>query len=195
MVARGEVAQTVRQMVARLTAGPKADGTAITSQGWGVAPAGTQVELGDKPYALALSPDGKTLLVSNDGYGTQSLMVVDRATGKVTQTIPYKRHKRYISVWRGVPMANTLMRRQGRITRFASMMSRVSSLPSKSPIAVPSPTVNKNADPCPAGLAISPDGKTFMSRIIWAMRFLLLTWRPRQLRPAFLSGATLMRSC
>src|ERR1700730_8899276 len=72
------------------TVGPKPDGTAVTPQGWNVTPAGKQVQLGDRPYGMAKSPDGRTILVSNNGVGTQSLMVVDAQTQKVIQTIPYK---------------------------------------------------------------------------------------------------------
>ena len=64
-------------------------GNSITPQGWYVSPAGTQTLLGDKPFGIALSPDGKYLAVTNDGAGTQSIMVVDRATSKVIQTIDY----------------------------------------------------------------------------------------------------------
>jgi YVTN family beta-propeller protein len=88
-------------------AGPQGDGTGITPQGWDITPAGDQINLldtvngtriwGDRPYGEALSPDGKTLLVSDDGQSTgqttaqsQSLMVVDLASQKVVQTILYK---------------------------------------------------------------------------------------------------------
>ena len=63
-------------------AGPQPPNS-ITPQGWYVSPAGTQTELGDKPFGIALSPDGKYLAVTNDGAGTQSIMVVDRANDKV----------------------------------------------------------------------------------------------------------------
>src|SRR5262249_27395848 len=35
------------------------------------------------------SPNGRFLLVSNDGQSTQSLQVIDAASGAVVQTIPY----------------------------------------------------------------------------------------------------------
>src|SRR5262249_25135294 len=54
-----------------------------------VSPAGTQTALGERPFGIALSPDGKFLAVSNDGVGTQSIMVVDRAAHKVIQEIDY----------------------------------------------------------------------------------------------------------
>jgi YVTN family beta-propeller protein len=81
-------------------------GIGVTSQGWDLTPAGSQIDLtdqvqgtqvwGDRPYGEALSPDGRTLLVSNDGQSTgkttaqsQSLMVVDLASQQVVQTILY----------------------------------------------------------------------------------------------------------
>lgn len=69
--------------------GPQGDGTAVTPTGWKVTPIGKQVSLGERPYGITPSPDGKTLLVSNDGVDEQSLMVVDAATGATRQTLPY----------------------------------------------------------------------------------------------------------
>ncbi len=66
------------------------NGPAITPQGWFLTPAGRQISLGDRPYGMAISPDGNTVLVSNDGLSVQSLMVVDRVTGTVVQTIQYQ---------------------------------------------------------------------------------------------------------
>jgi YVTN family beta-propeller protein len=70
-------------------AGPDKGGNSVTPQGWFVTPAGTQTQLGDKPFGIALSPDGNFLAVTNDGAGTQSIMVVDRANNKVIQEIDY----------------------------------------------------------------------------------------------------------
>jgi YVTN family beta-propeller protein len=70
-------------------AGPQGDGTAITSYGWHVTPAGRQTTLGERPYGMALSPDGRWLLVSNDGVAVQSVMLVEAATGRVRDTISY----------------------------------------------------------------------------------------------------------
>jgi YVTN family beta-propeller protein len=77
------VAVTAEQMAP----GPQPDGTSITPQGWRITPAGTQTDLGSNPLAVALSPNGKVLLVTNGGYNQHSLMVVDPATGAVLQTI------------------------------------------------------------------------------------------------------------
>jgi DNA-binding beta-propeller fold protein YncE len=72
-----------------LVAGPQANGTGVTPIGWTVAPVGKQLTLGDRPYGLAISPNGRFVLASNDGQSTQSLQVIDTAGGNVTQTIPY----------------------------------------------------------------------------------------------------------
>src|SRR5215813_1623487 len=82
--------RTVAQSTPAQVAGPRPDGTAISPQGWALTPAGRQVQLGDRPLGIALSPDGRTILVSNNGQSTQSLMVVDRVTGMVRQSIDYR---------------------------------------------------------------------------------------------------------
>ena len=68
----------------------------VTSYGWSLHPAGRQIDLADgvwwadRPYGQALSPDGRTLLVSSAGASMESVKVVDTATGAVRQTIAYK---------------------------------------------------------------------------------------------------------
>ena len=74
----------------RQPAGPQGDGTAYTPTGWHVTPAGRQVTLGERPYGMALSPDGRQALVSNDGVGIQSVQLVDLGSGKVTAQIDYQ---------------------------------------------------------------------------------------------------------
>src|SRR5439155_12301935 len=69
--------------------GPQPDGTGLTPNHWLLTPAGTQVEVGDRPLGLAVTPDGRHLLVSNNGQGVQSLAVVDLASRTVVQTLPY----------------------------------------------------------------------------------------------------------
>lgn len=69
--------------------GPQGDGTAVTPTGWRVTPAGRQSRLGERPYGLARSADGRWLLASNDGVGTQSVVLVEAATGRVASTLTY----------------------------------------------------------------------------------------------------------
>ena len=68
--------------------GTKGNKTRLVNN-WTITPAGTQTLLGDLPLNSVLSPDGRFLLVSNDGAGIQSLQVVSTATNRVVQTIPY----------------------------------------------------------------------------------------------------------
>jgi YVTN family beta-propeller protein len=69
--------------------GPQGDGTGITPTGWHVTPAGRQLVLGERPYGMAVSPDGRHALVSNDGLARQSVMLVDTASNKVTAHVDY----------------------------------------------------------------------------------------------------------
>jgi YVTN family beta-propeller protein len=76
----------------RLTrpAGPSADGaTGVTPNNWTLTPAGARVRVGHSPFGMILSPDGRELLVSNNGHAQQSLMRVARDTLSISQTIPY----------------------------------------------------------------------------------------------------------
>jgi YVTN family beta-propeller protein len=79
----------------RIHAGPQGDGTGVTPNGWFLTPAGRQVDLtdqvywADRPDGQALSPDGRTLLISSGGQSLTTMKVVDTASKKVTQTIPY----------------------------------------------------------------------------------------------------------
>src|ERR1700730_9911934 len=62
----------------------------VTPNNWTLAPAGVQLPIGDRPMGAALSPDGRYLVISNDGQGVQSLALVDTGARAVVQTIPYK---------------------------------------------------------------------------------------------------------
>jgi YVTN family beta-propeller protein len=79
----------------RMFAGPQGDGTGITPNGWVVTPAGQQLDLADqvtwadRPDGQALSPDGRTMLISSGGQSLVTMKVVDTATRTVRQTIPY----------------------------------------------------------------------------------------------------------
>ena len=62
--------------------------TALTPNGWLLAPAGKQSVVGSGPLAMVLTPDGSQLVVANGGYDHQSLMLVDAHSGRVLQTLP-----------------------------------------------------------------------------------------------------------
>jgi len=154
-------AQNVAAVVARLQVGPRIEGTAITSQGWQVTPAGQQITLGDRPYGMTISPDGNTLLVSNDGYGTHSLMVVDRASHNVLQIIPYRSPEGlYIGVVFS-PDGQHAYASAGSNNKIRVYDVQSQHLTEREPIMLPTTGAGgKRINPYPAGLAIAPDGQT-----------------------------------
>lgn len=62
----------------------------MTSYDWTLTPAGDQKTLGDFPIGAAMSPDHRYMVVTNDGFGMQSIQVVDLAKEQVLQTISYR---------------------------------------------------------------------------------------------------------
>jgi len=62
-------------------------GVTLLPNGWRLAPAGRHLTLGDLPLAMALSPDGRSLVVTNDGYEKPTLSVVDLERHVVRQTL------------------------------------------------------------------------------------------------------------
>ena len=79
--------------------GPQPDGTGITPQGWRITPAGRQMDVGPWPQAVAISPDGRTVVIANAGYLDHSLIVVDASTGAITQTVDAPGGKSTGSTW------------------------------------------------------------------------------------------------
>jgi YVTN family beta-propeller protein len=133
-------------------------GEGVTPNNWTLTPAGMQIPIGDRPMGAALSPDGRYLAISNNGRGTQSLVLVDTATRAVTQTIPYRSPQAlYVGVvwaWDGRRLyasagGNNLVRtyemRDGRLA--------------EGPPIVLAP---RDAPMYPAGLALSADGRTLL---------------------------------
>ena len=148
---------------ATLAAGPQGDGTAVTPWGTRITPAGIQRTLGDKPLAIATSPDGGTLVVSNDGQSTQSLQVIDAATSSVIQTISYSNQpapgsKQAEALFYGLafsPDGTRLYASAGgndKIRVFAIGNDRHLTETTSIPAGV------AGTHPFPAGLAVSPDG-------------------------------------
>src|SRR5690348_15243702 len=53
--------------------------------GWGVTPAGKQVQISDMPLKMVVAPDGKTLVAISAGYNKHGLSVIDISTRQVKQ--------------------------------------------------------------------------------------------------------------
>ncbi len=68
--------------------GPEGGGVTLLPNGWRIAPAGQHITVGDLPLALLESPDGRTLIVSNNGYAKPTLTVVDLERLTIEAKVP-----------------------------------------------------------------------------------------------------------
>jgi YVTN family beta-propeller protein len=143
------------------TALARADTPPTNVHGWTLTPAGRQLRLGDRPYGMAVSPDGRTLVVSNDGQSTESLMVIDCASGEVRQTLNYDRPEAlYLGVAFG-PDGRRLYASAGGNNKIRVYDVNDQQLVERAPISLPTTDGSgKRILPYPAGLAVSADGKT-----------------------------------
>jgi YVTN family beta-propeller protein len=67
--------------------GQESRGVTLLPNGWRIAPAGRHITVGDLPLAMAESPDGRLLVISNDGYSKPTLTLVDLKTLNVAQKV------------------------------------------------------------------------------------------------------------
>src|SRR5512134_1559445 len=65
--------------------GPLGEGVTLLPNGWRIAPAGSHLDVGDLPLAMALHPDGRHLVITNNGWSKPSLRVVDLMRRQVIQ--------------------------------------------------------------------------------------------------------------
>lgn len=68
--------------------GPLERGVTLLPNGWRISPAGRHLMIGDLPLAMAESPDGRFLVVTNNGWTRPTLRVVDLERLYVTGVIP-----------------------------------------------------------------------------------------------------------
>jgi len=77
----GSVAQ--RGPAAPVWPGSLGKGVTLLPNGWKIQPAGRHFLVGDLPLAMIESPDGKSLIITNNGYAKPTLAVVDLTRGYV----------------------------------------------------------------------------------------------------------------
>src|SRR5262245_4729377 len=76
--------------------GPVDGGRVRLPNGWYLSPAGRQVQVGDFPLGLAVSPDGRFAAVTHSGWHAKGLDLVDLDRGERTQNV------RLAETWLGV---------------------------------------------------------------------------------------------
>ena len=64
------------------------DGIAQLPNGWRIAPTGRHAPIGDLPLNMVWSPDGRYLLITNNGWSKPSITVFDTANFFITATLP-----------------------------------------------------------------------------------------------------------
>jgi DNA-binding beta-propeller fold protein YncE len=120
-------------------------------------PAGVSYDLGAMPLAMSLSPEKDRVVVLLNGWREQGIQVVDRASGSVLQTIPLP------AVFLGLaftPDGRSLYVSGGNqdvIYRF-DWRSGAATLADSIVLAIKQ--TGKGGTRYPAGIAISPDGRT-----------------------------------
>ena len=67
--------------------GLQSNGQTLLPNGWSLRPAGEQVDMGDFPSRMELSPDGKFAAILHSGWGTHEVRVVSIADNKVTSSV------------------------------------------------------------------------------------------------------------
>ena len=70
--------------------GPLPDGKTLLPNNWRLSPAGKQIPVGDLPLGMAVTPDGKWLYVTNNGYSKQYVSVIDLQAQKEIARIPMR---------------------------------------------------------------------------------------------------------
>ncbi len=63
-------------------------GATLLPNGWIIAPAGRHFPIGDLPLAQQQSPDGRFLVISNNGWANPTLTVFDLARGYIANRLP-----------------------------------------------------------------------------------------------------------
>jgi YVTN family beta-propeller protein len=142
--------------------GAAGDGVMLLPNGWRLAPAGRQLTVGDLPLNVVSSPDGKFLIVTNNGLAKPSLSVIDTAswTVKTTTVVDH--------AWQGLVFhpdgtkVYSAGAAQNNVQEFtfadgALTRARTFKLPSM------------DGDTFAGGLAVSPDGKTLYVTQLFAM--------------------------
>src|SRR5438132_2791420 len=74
-------------LASRLVPGPLPDGSTLLPSGWRIRPVGRAVPVGTLPLNLVTLSDG-SVVVTNDGYGANSLMRIAPERSRVLWRVP-----------------------------------------------------------------------------------------------------------
>ncbi|MCU0256496.1 MAG: hypothetical protein MUF60_07115, partial [Vicinamibacterales bacterium] len=142
--------------------GAQGEGVTLLPNGWRIAPAGTHVQVGDLPLSMTPSPDGRFVIVSNNGWNAPTLTIFDTVHGYVTERVAvdhawlglawHPDGTRLYSSGGSQNTVNEFRWRDGRLERAGQIV-----------ISPPERSLGWQRLENPglvAGLAIAPDGRT-----------------------------------
>lgn len=75
----------------RILPGRMSDNRVLLPNGWMLSPAGTSLQVGELPLNMDVTPDGRFLVVTNNGTKDQTLSVIDVKAWSVVQTVPLRK--------------------------------------------------------------------------------------------------------
>ncbi|HZR22587.1 MAG TPA: alkaline phosphatase family protein [Vicinamibacterales bacterium] len=142
--------------------GAQTDGSTLLPNGWRLAPAGKHLTLGTFPLNLALSPDGRYAIVTNNGLSRPSLSVIDVAGWTVKSTLPID------AAWLGLvwsPDGTKVYSSGANQNNVQEFSFADGTLTRGRTFALPGVT----GDSFAGGLSISRDGKTLWVARVFAM--------------------------
>src|SRR5437667_10846339 len=135
--------------------GPEGGGVTLLPNGWRIAPAGRHMNVGDLPLAMVESPDGRYLVVTNNGYAKPSLTVVDLKNFLVKSRATLE------NAWLGLAWSADA----SRLYASGAAANTVEELPfekgrfkKRSSISITEP--DKKKETFISGIAATPDGTT-----------------------------------
>jgi YVTN family beta-propeller protein len=126
-------------------------GVTLLPNGWRIAPAGRHLAVGDLPLAMAESPDGRVLVVTNNGYAKPTLTVVDLKHLYVRQTVEVN------DAWLGLawhPDGKRLYASGGAASTIDELQVTATGLKAGAVVKLRKP----DAESFVGGLSITPDG-------------------------------------
>ena len=142
--------------------GLQGDGTTLLPNGWRLAPAGKHLQVGNCPLNIAVSPDGRFAVVTNNGLSKPSLSVIDIANWTVKSTFVLDH------AWHGLAWSPDGTKvysggaAQNNVQEFAfadGVLTRARTF------ALPAQT----GDTFAGGLAVSKDGRTLFATRVFAL--------------------------
>jgi YVTN family beta-propeller protein len=155
-------AQSSASPVQAVLPGAAANGTTLLANGWSLAPVGRQLQVSDLPLSVAASPDGKYLIVTNNGLAKPSLSVIDTQKWTVVSTMVLA------NAWQGL-----VWHPDGtKVYSAGAAQNNVQEFGFAAGVLTPARTFqlpSMNGDTFAGGLAISPDAKTLYVSRLFAM--------------------------